>query len=142
MGVLKLDTLDAHTIQGFINSLSELSPKTVRNIHGVFHMALQQAVKVGYLRFNPADACELPRLEQKKIRPLDDRAMGKHFSPSTVYHEYKRLVASIGLPDARLHDLRHPNVKFKTKNLYLLSIKLEISDFAVKRREIIERESG
>lgn len=25
----------------------------------------------------------------------------------TLYHNYKRLVTSIGLPDARLHDLRH-----------------------------------
>ncbi len=33
--------------------------------------------------------------------------LGEHLSPSTVYHGYKRIVASIGLPDARLHDLRH-----------------------------------
>lgn len=32
---------------------------------------------------------------------------GGHLSPNTLYHNYKRLVASIGLPDARLHDLRH-----------------------------------
>lgn len=33
--------------------------------------------------------------------------VGEHLSPHTVYHNYKRIVASIGLPDARLHDLRH-----------------------------------
>ena len=33
--------------------------------------------------------------------------VGSHLSPPTVYHNYKRIVASIGLPDARLHDLRH-----------------------------------
>lgn len=33
--------------------------------------------------------------------------VGEHLSPSTVYHNYKKIVASIGLPDARLHDLRH-----------------------------------
>ena len=32
---------------------------------------------------------------------------GKHLSPHTVYHNFKRIAASIGLPDARLHDLRH-----------------------------------
>jgi len=226
MGAIKLDALNAHTIQSFYNSLGVerdgkpgLSPKTVKNIHGVLHKALQQAVKIGYLRFNPAEACELPRIEKKEIKPLDDEAMsafieavrgnrfeaiyltmlftgmrrgeacgllwdcvdlergtiridkqlqnipgqpgefrlastknskgrtittaasvvkllrkhraqqnearlkagslwqnngyvfcnevGEHLSPSTVYHEYKRIVASIGLPDARLHDLRH-----------------------------------
>lgn len=33
--------------------------------------------------------------------------VGSHLSPNTLYHNYKRLVASIGMPDARLHDLRH-----------------------------------
>ncbi len=33
--------------------------------------------------------------------------VGEHLSPSAIYHDYKRIVASIGLPDARLHDLRH-----------------------------------
>ena len=33
--------------------------------------------------------------------------MGDHVSPSTVYHAFKRVAASIGLPNTRLHDLRH-----------------------------------
>ena len=33
--------------------------------------------------------------------------LGGHFMPHTVYHNYKKVVASIGLPDARFHDLRH-----------------------------------
>lgn len=33
--------------------------------------------------------------------------IGHHLSPNTVYYNYKRLMASIGLPKARLHDLRH-----------------------------------
>lgn len=33
--------------------------------------------------------------------------VGYRLSPNTVYHNYKRLVASIGLPEKRLHDLRH-----------------------------------
>lgn len=226
MGAIKLDALNAHTIQGFYNDLGKpdgdkpgLSPKTVKNVHGVLHRALQQAVKIGYLHVNPADACELPRIERKEIKPLDSEGMaafmkavqghrfetlyltmlftglrrgeacgltwdcvnlekgtilvnkqlqnipgqrgeyrlvstkssksrtitvaasvvtllkrhksqqssdrlkagplwqdgnyvfcnevGEHLSPHTVYHNYKRLVASIGLPDARLHDLRH-----------------------------------
>lgn len=220
MGAIRLEELTAPTIQKLYNGLSEdHAPKTVKNVHGVLHKALQQAVKVGYLRFNPADACELPRMERKEIKPLDDAAIaafmraahghrfeavyltmlftgmrrgevcgltwdcvdldrgtitinkqlqnvtgqpgefrlvstknskgrtitaapsvvallkkhraqqlrdrlragplwqdsgfvfcneaGEHLSPNTVYHNFKRLAASIGLPDARLHDLRH-----------------------------------
>lgn len=226
MAAIKLDALNAHTVQKFYNSLSAekdgkpgLSPKSIQIVHGVLHKALQQALECGYIRFNPADACKLPRAEKPEIKPLDKDAMaafvkairghrfeavyltllftgmrrgevcgltwdcidldrgtilinkqlqnvpgqpgeyrlistknskgrtitaaasvvallkkhraqqlrdrlqagplwqdngyvfcneiGEHLSPNTVYHNYKRIVASIGLPDARLHDLRH-----------------------------------
>lgn len=196
-----------------------LSAKTVKNIHGVLHKALEKAVKFGHIRMNPADNCELGRVEKKEIRPLDSEditrfmevvqnhpfralflttlftglrrgevcglrwdcvdlehgtitinkqlqnipgqpgayrlvstkngksrtlkasrfvvdllrqqkeeqekmkrlvgamwhdegyvfcdAMGRHLSPSTVYHNFKRIANDIGVPDARLHDLRH-----------------------------------
>ena len=78
LGNIPLETLKAHTIQRLYNSLSQehdgqlaLSAKTIKNIHGVLHKALQQAVAVGYLRFNPADACKLPRVEHKEIKPLE-----------------------------------------------------------------------
>lgn len=48
MEAIKLDALNAHTIQGFYNDLGAeregkpgLSPKTVKNVHGVLHKALQ-----------------------------------------------------------------------------------------------------
>lgn len=80
LGAVKLEALNTHTIQGFYNSLVRppdeggkgLSPKTLRNVHSVLHRALQQAVAVGYLRFNPVDACILPRMEKPKINPLDE----------------------------------------------------------------------
>lgn len=79
LGAMKLDTLNAHAIQGVYNRLvmaredkPGLSPKSVRNIHGILHRALQQAVAVGYIRFNPADACTPPRAERKEIQPLDE----------------------------------------------------------------------
>lgn len=49
-----------------------LSAKTVKNVHGVLHHALKQAVLNGYLRFNPADACILPRNERPELVPLDE----------------------------------------------------------------------
>lgn len=80
IGAIKLDVLNASTIQGCYNDLlhpakkdvNPLSPKTIKNVHGVLHKALQQAVLIGYLRFNPSDACTLPRIEKPKIKPLDE----------------------------------------------------------------------
>ncbi len=80
LGAVRLEALNAPMIQAFYNAMgvpSEqnpkgLSAKTVKNVHGVLHKALQQAVLIGYLRYNPADACILPRIERKKIKPFDD----------------------------------------------------------------------
>ena len=226
LGKIRLDKLNTHTVQQFYNDLGTahgdkpgLSPKTIKCVHGIFHKALQQAIAIGYLHTNPTAACELPKVELKDIKPLDDDAIrafmgaiqghrfevlylvtlftglrrgevcgltwdcvdldrgtilinkqlqqvpghsgefrltptkngkgrmitpagfvvealkrhkvrqtearlkagplwqeeglvftdevGHRLSPNTVYHNYKRLVASIGLPEARLHDLRH-----------------------------------
>ncbi len=229
LGAVRLDAINAHTIQKFYNNLAEgkggkpaLSAKTVKNVHGVLHKALKQAVMLGYIGSNPADACNLPRIVQKEIKPLDEDAtatfikaiqghryetvflvtlftgmrqgevlgltwdcvnlddgaiiinkqiqkqsgggsayalvqtknsrgraiapapfviellreqkrrqaewreragecwegcqlgdmvftdeLGRHLMPHTVYHNFKRVVVSIGLPNARFHDLRH-----------------------------------
>ena len=246
LGSRKLQQLSGPEIQGFYNQLLReggkirchdkdgnilkkdgkpvyepipLSAKTVKNIHGVLHKALEKAVKLGYIRTNPADSCELSRVEKKEICPLDSEditrfmeavqdhpfralflttlftglrrgevcglrwdcvdlehgtitinkqlqnipgqpgayrlvstkngksrtlkasrfvvdllrqqkeeqekmkrlvgtmwhdegyvfcdAMGRHLSPGTVYHNFKRIAHDIGVPDARLHDLRH-----------------------------------
>lgn len=97
LGSVKLEALNAHTIQAFYNSLGAdqegkpgLSPKTVKNIHGVLHKALQQAVKIGYLRFNPADACELPRAVRKELKPLDEE-QSKAFLKAIQGHRYEML---------------------------------------------------
>ena len=97
LGSVKLETLNAHTIQRFYNNLTAeregkpgLSPKTVKNIHGVLHKALQQAVKIGYIRFNPADACELPRVVRKELKPLDEE-QSKAFLCAIKGHRFEML---------------------------------------------------
>ena len=41
--------------------------------------------------------------------------LGTHLAIHTFYKYFKKIAASIGRPDARLHDLRHPYVKHTTK---------------------------
>ena len=80
LGSVRLDRLEPHTIQRFYNSLHEerdgkppLSAKSIKNIHGILHKALQQAVLPNYLRTNPTNACILPKIIKKEIHPMDDR---------------------------------------------------------------------
>lgn len=75
LGRIKLTSLNATQIQAFYNDLlrvQELSPKTIKNIHGILHKALEQALKLRYIGLNPADACTLPRIEKKEIQPLTE----------------------------------------------------------------------
>lgn len=97
LGAVRLDALDAHAIQAFYNRLGKpnqdtkaVSPKTVKNIHGVLHKALQQAVANGYLRFNPTDACILPRIEKKQVIPLDEKQIAV-FLQAIKGHQFEHL---------------------------------------------------
>lgn len=93
LGAIKLEALDPHTVQGFYNSLrnqKQLSPKTIKNIHGVLHKALEKAVANKYIPFNPADSCELPRMEKKEIQPLDDNQISA-FLKAIKGHKYESL---------------------------------------------------
>ena len=71
-GAVRLEALTPDHIQAFYNGLS-LSPKTVKNVHGILHKALEQAVKNRYIPFNPAEACVLPKRERTEIKPLDEQ---------------------------------------------------------------------
>ena len=97
LGAIKLESLNSHTIQKLYNSMgtpkescSALSPKTVKNTHGVLHKALQQAVANGYLRFNPADPCVLPKITKKEICPLNEDQISSFLS-TIKGHRYEHL---------------------------------------------------
>jgi len=79
LGAARLETLDTHTIQRFYNSLiaSGLSPKTVKNVHGILHCALQQAIACDYISRNPADACKLPKVIKPEIKPLEPEEIAR-----------------------------------------------------------------
>ena len=97
LSAARLDALDTHIIQSFYNGLispqkqkDAVSPKTVKNPHGVLHKALQQAVSNGYLRVNPTDACVLPRIEKKQIQPLDEKQIAE-FIQAIRGHQFEYL---------------------------------------------------
>lgn len=75
LGKIKLSALTSTHIQALYNHLlrdKNLSPKTIKNVHGILHKALDQALKLRYIGLNPADACTLPRIEKKEIHPLTE----------------------------------------------------------------------
>ena len=81
LGRYELDELSPTIIQKFYSRLLRPSPssdkkglsaKTVRDIHGVLHQALEQAVKSGEMESNPTKACKLPKVQKTEIKPMED----------------------------------------------------------------------
>lgn len=78
LGAVKLKDLTPLMVQHFYNEEAKehngrkgLSPKSIKDLHGVLHKALQQAVDIDYLRSNPSSHCKIPRIEKPDIQPLD-----------------------------------------------------------------------
>lgn len=97
LGAVRLTELKPHQVQALYNRLLRspenpdgLSAKTIKNLHGVLHLALKQAVMLGYLRSNPADACILPRTEKKEVAFLEEDGI-KALLKAIEGHPFERI---------------------------------------------------
>ncbi len=70
LGNIRLSDLQPKQVQTFINKLDGVKPKTVKNIHGILHRALEVAASWGYIVRNPADNISLPRIEKQEVNFL------------------------------------------------------------------------
>ena len=75
LGAVRLCELQPHDVQRFINGLQRgkkpLSPKTIKNVHGVLCKALSEAVRIKYIASNPASGCILPKVVREEIHPFE-----------------------------------------------------------------------
>lgn len=79
IGAVKLATLKSHQVQSLYNNAlrsednpNGMSAKNIKNLHGVLHKAMKQAVILGYIRSNPTEGCVLPRVEKKEVAFLEE----------------------------------------------------------------------
>lgn len=126
MGAVRLDSLETHMIQRFYNTLTDkagkpLSPKTVKNIHGVLHKALQQAIANGYISQNPAAACILPKNQKPEIKPLepDEIALFLKEANKDSYSNLFTVAIFTGMRQGELLGLSWENVDFKNGVIYV-----------------------
>ena len=80
------------------------SPKTVKNIHGVLHMALKQAVRNNLIRNNPCDACVLPKITKKVIQPMDEDVIAR-FIDALEGHRFRALYLTTIFTGMRLGEV-------------------------------------
>ncbi len=71
LGKIQLQKLTPPMIQRFYNKkLEKLSPKSIKNLHGILHRSLNQAVLCQFLKVNPCLACQLPRVDRKEMSTI------------------------------------------------------------------------
>ena len=113
-----LEDLDTHTIQLFYNSLTKsgLAPKTVKNIHGVLHAALEQAISNGYIHKNPTAGCKLPKVVRPEIKPLEPEEIARMLKEAKkdAYDNLFIVAMFTGMRQGELLGLSWDNVNFKT----------------------------
>jgi integrase len=121
LGATALQRLSAAQLTAFYQALLEngrrdghggLAPKTVRNIHGTLHAALQDAVRWGYVARNVADAVELPKgmtPEMQVWSPMQLRAFLDYVRGDRLYAAWL-LIATTGMRRGELAGLRWTDV--------------------------------
>lgn len=116
LGGVKLYELTPGQVQAFINRLDgQVSPKSIKNFHGVLHRALEKAVQWGYVARNVADGCSLPRIEKHEVNFLAGDAL-KRFITAIQGNAYEAvfLVAIFtGMREGELLGLCWENVDFQ-----------------------------
>lgn len=118
LGAVKLSELSTPQIQAFYNDLyrNGSSPKSIRNIHGILTKCLSIAIKLGYIKSNPASMAILPKANKKEIIPLTDIQI-KNFLQTSTSDKYALLLKVIlftGLRESEAIGLTWDCIDFNT----------------------------
>jgi Phage integrase, N-terminal SAM-like domain/Arm DNA-binding domain len=127
LGDIELQRLTPSHLSGFYRALltdarrdgQGLAPKTVRNIHAMVHRALKDAVRLGYLVRNVADAVTPPRGASPELQvwtPQQLRTFLAHARQDRLYALWL-LVATTGMRRAELAGLRWVDIDLDAARL-------------------------
>ena len=128
IGAVKLASLAPIQVQKMLNGVrstkdtmlgQKVNPKTIKNVHGVLHSALVQAVRCGYLKSNPADLAVLPKRTRAEIHVLDSAKMAEFFK-AIEGHRYQYLYLLdlfTGMRQSELLGLQWQDIDFERKTL-------------------------
>lgn len=128
LGNILLTKLTSEDVQLFINSLwmgiglsTSMSPKTVKNVHGVLHKCLEVAVTNHHISVNPASLSILPRLEKPEITPFSIDALGAFLSAIQGHAKELLFIVAVftGMRQGELVGLTWDCIDFNAGTIYV-----------------------
>lgn len=123
IGKIKLAKLEAPVLQRMYNQSLQngLSPKSVRNLHGVMHGALEQAVRLGYISKNVSDYCDPPKVPKVEMHPLKDAEIPAFLEAiqGHIYEPLYRLALFTGMREGEVLGLTWDCIDFTRGTIHL-----------------------
>lgn len=121
IGNVKLKGLTTLMVQRVYILLEKegLSPKSIRNVHGMLHGMLDKAMKMDLIRKNVSKNCELPHIQQHEMHPLTKEEMGMfmNLAKDDEYYLMMRFDFFTGLRESELIGLTWDCVDFEKHTL-------------------------
>ena len=121
LGRIKLKDVRPDHIQSLYNTKlkSGTSNRTVRMIHAVLHVALNQALQMGIISRNPSDAVIKPKLIKKEMKTLTDTQVQTLLLAvrGTRYEALYLLAVTTGLREGELLGLKWSDLDWITRHL-------------------------
>jgi integrase len=98
-----------------------LSARTVRYMHVTLHKALKNAVRIGIIIRNPADAVEVPRQKGREMRIMNesDIHIFLEYAKDTSYHALFYTALFTGMRRSELLALRWSDIDLTLCQIYI-----------------------
>jgi integrase len=130
LGHIPVQKLDTQDIERFVNSISHLAPRTVRQIYTILSMALKFAVKRKYIGFSPCQDIDLPGMhgDADDIEALDADE-SRALLAAARGHKLECLITlaiTSGLRRGELLALHWDHIDFKKRSLRVEHTLIEV----------------
>ncbi|WP_192868132.1 tyrosine-type recombinase/integrase [Calderihabitans maritimus] len=132
LGFIKLKDLQPYHIDKLYLKLrkskekggKELSTRTVRYVHSLLSSALNRAVALNLIPFNPADKVKPPRLHEKEVKPLTDEQRKRFLEAAQGSRLENLFIVALGTGARKgeLLNLTWDQINFKDKTITFINM--------------------
>ena len=122
-GKMSLQKIEKGDVKRWIKKLSDngLAPKTVKDLHGVLHKMLDDAVEEKNLTSNPAHKCPLPKIEKPELNHFDNEDLIAFLDAirGHVHEQLYKLALFTGIRENEACGLGWDCVDYRNNRLYI-----------------------